>query len=114
MYNIKINTLPVLTKLIYKSINAQGLITLTTKENIQLKKELEKNYGKLVAISIYYKTHDQYISYIGSFSYIRPTEDDQDYTIPIYYEYSGDDETLHIVNVVIYNDTNKTLTIGEI
>lgn len=113
MYNIKINTLPVLTKLIYKVINAQEPITLTSKEDTQLKKEIEKNRGKLVAISFYHKNYEQYMSYIGNLNYTLPAQH-PGYYIPVLYEYVTDAETMKIVYYVEYDSDTKTLLFGEI
>ena len=113
MYNIKINTLPVLTKLIYKLINAQGEIKLTSKEDTHLKKEIEKNEGKLVAISFYHKGYKQYMSYIGSLTY-ELLGQNQEYYIPVLYACNPSAETMKIVYYVTYQSDTKTLSFCEI
>lgn len=66
MYNIKINTLPVLTKLAKKlKYSSTGQLTLSEKEYNQLTRELEKFKGTTVYISFWDMLNNWPASYIG-------------------------------------------------
>lgn len=66
MYNIKINTLPVLTKLAKKLKNSSTVeLTLSEKEYNQLTRELEKFQNTIVYISYWDTINNLPSSYIG-------------------------------------------------
>lgn len=112
MYNIKINTLPVLTKLFYKMVNKHEPLVLTSKEDIQLKKEIEKNKGKLVAISVYHNDYEEFMSYIGNFTY-DVTDNAKTYLIPLVFQYSHTERVNQTVYYLQYNTNTKTLSFNE-
>lgn len=69
MYNIKINTLPVLTKLLQKMKTDE--LSLTDKELEKVRKEITSNEGKLITLSYFRKTQGEWLSYIGGLTFDR-------------------------------------------
>lgn len=113
MYNIKINTLPVLTKLVQK-INGEAL-PLTDKEIEKLRKEIISSYGKLVAISYFRKDGGEWLSYIGPMAYVYTKNNTAEvYDIPIGTWYDNANDLLKPYCKITFDIKNKQIMVSEL
>lgn len=113
MYNIKINTLPVLTKLVQK-INDTAL-PLTDKEIEKLRKEILSNDGRLVAISYFKKNGGEWLSYIGPMAYVYTKNNTAEaYDIAIGTWYDSANDLLKPYYKITFDIKNKQIMVSEI
>lgn len=109
MYNIKINTLPVLTKLLQKMKIDE--LSLTDKELEKVRKEITSNEGKLITLSYFRKTQSEWLSYIGGLTFDRVNNS---FTLPIGIYIDLEKASLSPYAKIVIDFKNKLLTVTDL